>query len=207
MRPKRCPPRAKTASLADRPRTTPASSDADPATETSPRDHTCFGQGGHWLGLDRYASRSKVSVALGHQFYWCRPPMSTAHSPSSRNFSQSQRINTRLWNSAGRRSGRAESSTCLARTLLRAGCTGSRRGPVTQTVRFRTPAWKRRLTHFALIWYLIGSDFKQRAKLPKRRSSILPVQPSPGTRHATRSARRVRTPRDSESGIDRLKPA
>ena len=59
------------------------------------------------------------------------------------------------------------------------------------TVRFRTATRKRRLTDFGRVWYLIVSDFKQRAESLKRRSSILPVRPSPGTRHATRSARRV----------------
>jgi hypothetical protein len=40
---------------------------------------------------------------------------------------------------------------------------------------------KRRLTDFAALWYLVSSDFKQRVKLPKRRSSILPARLSPGS--------------------------
>jgi hypothetical protein len=55
------------------------------------------------------------------------------------------------------------------------------------------------LTDFALIWYLISSDFNQRGKLPKRRSSILPVRPSRGTRHVSSYARRVRIKRDSKA--------
>jgi hypothetical protein len=47
----------------------------------------------------------------------------------------------------------------------------------------------RRLTDIASIWYLISSDFKQLLNPPKRRSSIRPVRPSPGTRHAVVFAR------------------
>ena len=70
----------------------------------------------------------------------------------------------------------------------------ARRGLLVEPVAIVHLAKKRRLTHFGSIWYLIRSDFNQRAKLPKRRSSLLPVHPSRGSvmHEDLRASRRVR---------------